>query len=491
MERQRSKLTEPAAGGAPSAGRLHLSPHRAVKDYLYHMLSSVEGLKALILDGDNAGVPVQGTIQRISAVESTQSLAKQGVFFTEKLQDPRSERVGHLKAVVWVRPIEENIELLCKELRDPKYGEYHLFFTNHSPYMKEYVKRLALADEFELLRNIGEYYSDFVAVSPELFSLNMHHHSGRQGWLEPEWRAAIVSGLLSVLLSLRAKPVVRYSARSKTAGKLAAEIERLVGARDPDTAWVRAHWDGFQDQALEAQMALGRAGGTMPLVSGGGGAAAYESHRRGFGDDTVLLIVDRADDPVTPLVHQWHYQAMIYDMITQSSEKMLGNNLVQFRPTAARLQDEGEQMINLSCEQDRFYRENRYEFWPTVTEKIGVFQSQYVARFPPPLSRARLWCLSLPPEVFKCRCRAGAQIQKNARATPRCARIGPSHTRAHAFTSRGSQGPREGGGCAAVHNAGGDCKHAEAYSARGGARPLSAPPARKRARLAGATLALL
>ena len=236
MERQRSKLTEPAAGGAPSAGRLHLSPHRAVKDYLYHMLSSVEGLKALILDGDNAGVPVQGTIQRISAVESTQSLAKQGVFFTEKLQDPRSERVGHLKAVVWVRPIEENIELLCKELRDPKYGEYHLFFTNHSPYMKEYVKRLALADEFELLRNIGEYYSDFVAVSPELFSLNMHHHSGRQGWLEPEWRAAIVSGLLSVLLSLRAKPVVRYSARSKTAEKLAAEIERLVGARDPDTA---------------------------------------------------------------------------------------------------------------------------------------------------------------------------------------------------------------------------------------------------------------
>ena len=53
-----------------------LSPYRAVKDYLVHMLSSVAGLKALILDGDNAGVPVQGTIQRISAVESTQGLGK-------------------------------------------------------------------------------------------------------------------------------------------------------------------------------------------------------------------------------------------------------------------------------------------------------------------------------------------------------------------------------------------------------------------------------
>ena len=445
----------------PSAGRLHLSPHRAIKDYLYHMLSSVEGLKALILDGDNAGRPVQGTIQRISAVESTQSLGKQGVFFTEKLQDPRSERVGHLKAVVWVRPIEENIELLCEELRNPKYGEYHLFFTNHSPDMKQYVEKLARADEFELVRNIGEYYSDFVAVSPELFSLNMHHHSGRRGWLEKEWRSAIVSGLLSALLSLRAKPVVRYSARSKTAGKLATEIERLIAARDPDTAWVRAHWDAFQDQALEAQMALGRAGGTVPL--GGGGGAAHESHRRSFGDDTVLLIVDRTDDPVTPLVHQWHYQAMIYDMITQSSEKMLGNNLVQFRPTAARLQDEGEQMINLSCEQDRFYRENRYEFWPSVTEKIGVFQSQYAACF---LCRSR----TLVFVVCNCHHKLpsfGGQIQKDAGATPRCARIGPSHTRAHAFTSRGSQGPREGGGCAAVHNTGGDCKYAETHSTCG------------------------
>ncbi len=327
-----------------------------------------------VLVGATGRPPVQGTIQRISAVESTQSLGKQGVFFTEKLQDPRSERVGHLKAVVWVRPIEENIELLSRELRDPKYGEYHVFFTNHSPYMEEYINRLALADEFELVRNIGEYYSDFVAVSPELLSLNTLHHSGRNGWGEV-WRSEIVSGLLSALLSLRAKPVVRYSARSKTSQNLATEIERRIAARDPDATWVRAHWDAFQDQALEAQMALGRAGGTTAV--GGGGGAAHESHHR-FGDDTVLLIVDRTDDPVTPLVHQWHYQAMIYDMIEQSSEKMLGNNLVQFRPTAARLQDEGEQMINLSCEQDRFYRENRYEFWPSVTEKIGDFQSQYV-----------------------------------------------------------------------------------------------------------------
>ena len=43
----------------------------------------------------------------------------------------------------------------------------------------------------------------------------------------------------------------------------------------------------------------------------------------------------------------------------------------------ARLQGEGEQMINLSVEQDRFYRENRFSFWPNVLEKLEVFNQQY------------------------------------------------------------------------------------------------------------------
>ena len=77
-----------------------LSPYRAVKDYLFHMLTSVDGLKAIILDGDNGADPiVQGTIQRVSAVESTKGLGRLGAFITEMLWAERVERVGHLKAV--------------------------------------------------------------------------------------------------------------------------------------------------------------------------------------------------------------------------------------------------------------------------------------------------------------------------------------------------------------------------------------------------------
>ena len=59
------------------------------------------------------------------------------------------------------------------------------------------------------------------------------------------------------------------------------------------------------------------------------------------------------------LLHPWTYQAMIYDMIEQSHDRLLGNNEIKFRPTAPSLQDKDLESIPLSIEQDRFYRENR------------------------------------------------------------------------------------------------------------------------------------
>lgn len=38
----------------------------------------------------------------------------------------RSEGLKYLKCVVFIRPTEENIKLLCNELRYPKYGIYYI-----------------------------------------------------------------------------------------------------------------------------------------------------------------------------------------------------------------------------------------------------------------------------------------------------------------------------------------------------------------------------
>jgi len=34
-----------------------------------------------------------------------------------------------VQAVVFLRPTRENIEMLARELREPMFGEYHLFFS--------------------------------------------------------------------------------------------------------------------------------------------------------------------------------------------------------------------------------------------------------------------------------------------------------------------------------------------------------------------------
>ena len=45
----------------------------------------------------------------------------------------RKQPMTHLKAVVWVRPTADNVVALCEELREPKYAEYHISFSNALP----------------------------------------------------------------------------------------------------------------------------------------------------------------------------------------------------------------------------------------------------------------------------------------------------------------------------------------------------------------------
>jgi len=38
-------------------------------------------------------------------------------------------------------------------------------------------------------------------------------------------------------------------------------------------------------------------------------------HKVSTDDECVLLILDWRDDPITPLLNQWNYQAMIHELI--------------------------------------------------------------------------------------------------------------------------------------------------------------------------------
>lgn len=61
----------------------------------------------------------------------------------------------------------------------------------------------------------------------------------------------------------------------------------------------------------------------------------------------ILLIIDRRDDPVTPLLNQWTYQAMVHELLTINNNRV---NLSHVKGISKELKE-----VVLSAEHDDFY----------------------------------------------------------------------------------------------------------------------------------------
>ncbi|CAN6866032.1 unnamed protein product [Brassica oleracea] len=68
----------------------------------------------------------------------------------------------------------------------------------------------------------------------------------------------------------------------------------------------------------------------------------------------LLLVIDKRDDPVTPLLNQWTYQAMVHELIG------LEDNKVDVRAIGSLSKDQQVELV-LSSEQDAFFKANMYE----------------------------------------------------------------------------------------------------------------------------------
>ncbi|KAJ8876167.1 hypothetical protein PR048_024076 [Dryococelus australis] len=191
------------------------------------------------------------------------------------------------------------------------------------------IKSLAECDEQEVVREVQEYYGDYLAVSPHLFSLNITGCVQGLNWDHAHLQRSI-QGITAALLSLKKHPFIRYQASSEMAKRLAEKIREVL--------------------AKEAALFDFRQTETSPL----------------------LLILDRRDDPVTPLLSQWTYQAMVHELLT------INNNRVNLSHVAGVPKDLKE--VVLSAEQDHFYTNNLYlnfgEIGQTIKDLMEDFQKK-------------------------------------------------------------------------------------------------------------------
>lgn len=282
----------------------------AVRDYVNRMLQDITGMKVLIIDSQ--------TVSIVSVVYSQSDLLQKEVFLVELVDSisMSKEPMSHLKAVYFLRPTPENIHLLRRQLANPRFGEYHLFFSNM---LKDtQLHNLADADEHEIVQQVQEFYADFVAVDPFHFTLNIASNymymlpavvdpSGLQHFCD---RA--VDGIAAIFLALKRRPIIRYSRTSDVAKRIAQEASKLMYQQESGL---------FDFRRAEVS----------PL----------------------LLVVDRRDDPVTPLLNQWTYQAMVHELIG------IQDNKVDLRNIGKASKDQQE--VVLSSEQDAFFKANMFE----------------------------------------------------------------------------------------------------------------------------------
>ncbi|GLE09747.1 hypothetical protein PINS_up021587 [Pythium insidiosum] len=111
----------------------------AVRHYVEKIINDpqLEGMKALLLDPETTSI--------VSMVLS-QSQILQRESSSWSRSTPRTSPCCTSSRGVSA-PTAANIELLKKELKNPKFGQYHIFFSNILPV--ELLERLAEADEKE------------------------------------------------------------------------------------------------------------------------------------------------------------------------------------------------------------------------------------------------------------------------------------------------------------------------------------------------------
>ncbi|KRY55296.1 Vacuolar protein sorting-associated protein 45 [Trichinella britovi] len=260
----------------------------------------------------------------VSCAYAQSEVMQKEVYLFERIDTtvPR-DPIKYLKCIVFVRPTPENIELLVRELQNPSYNQYYFYFSN--VISKSEVKQLAEADEFEVVREVQEFYADFVALGSHLFSLNLFPAYHCLDW-SPNALKRTIQGISSVILALKKPVTIRYQASSDMTKKLADNLKSLMA----------------KESAL-----FNIAGSSSDHCA-------------------LLLILDRRFDAITPLLNQ---ATMVHELFGIKNNRVSMEGVSGVRPEMRELL--------LNPLQDAFYAKNMYSNFGEIGQRIKEMMDEF------------------------------------------------------------------------------------------------------------------
>ena len=348
-----------------------MEPYATVAaNYLDSMLKALPGPKVLLLDFWSKNILnatfshsrlLQHEVLLVSALEDISGQLKvpgseptiapdgqldySGIAAADDIANQCAEfNFRQLSCVVIARPVQQSLQQVCDTLRRSAFKSYALYFTNFVT--AEDMQMLAGSDVRQCVQVVEEVYLDLQPVTDETCLVVLDHRGAKNtlshilGQQHSTVRdplpaiptrkddfTRITEGLVALMLGQNRRPQIRYRAGSDACARIAEQVASKM----------RMIHKTFFD--LKSK-------------------------------DCVLLIADRRDDPVTPLLTPWSYEAQIHTYlgIKDGIVEVDGNT-----------NDEPAEKFVLSAAHDSFFGRHRHSNWGDLCIAVKELIESYKA----------------------------------------------------------------------------------------------------------------
>lgn len=298
--------------------------------YIDQMLSADntargKAIRVLILDDNTAPI--------ISLISTQSDLLKREIYLVNRLENENRDQLRNLDCICFLKPSDYTITKLSQEIGHPKYANYKLYFNNIIS--KSRLERLAESDDLEVVTNVIEVFQDYYTLNKIMYSatniFNPYSPQALQSWDQPSLESSVES-IVSLLLATNNKPgMIKYESNSKMAAKLANSV----------------NYEVTSNSQLFGQI------------------------QQSSKDQPLVLIMDRKNDPITPLLFPWTYQAMIHELLGINNSK----NTVDL----SHLSNVSEELktVIMNETQDAFYAKTMYMNFGDLSTKLKEYVDDY------------------------------------------------------------------------------------------------------------------
>ncbi|KAJ2238333.1 Vesicle trafficking between the ER and Golgi [Coemansia sp. RSA 1722] len=242
--------------------------------------ASVPIWKVLVFDGFCRDV--------VSTVLRVNDLRENGVTVHMLLSSARSP-IPDVPAIYFMQPNAENIQLIGKDISQDLYELYYVNFSSQLPrtLLEEFAVQTTASGTSHQVAQVYDQYLNFLCPEENMFSLHLPdtfeaiHNPSVTDTAMSALVDRIVNGLFSVLLTMKAVPVIS-APRGNAAEMIASRLD----------AKLREHVMSSRNNLFSE--------GTEDVVA--------QSKR------PILVLLDREMDLSSMLTHSWTYQGLIHDL---------------------------------------------------------------------------------------------------------------------------------------------------------------------------------